>query len=175
MSREANRATTSPAARPGIIGSVQPWSLPPRAAASAVQATAAAISAKPVYRPSAGSARSRRGPVPVRAALGATDPTASLSAADLALVRRHRFRLVSFMPETQRARAEKRYAGSPAPVTVVGDGTGALKDWFDVRACGPVVLRPDRFVAAASLTQQASRALAAVVTAGSLVREGTPA
>ncbi|MEU5098722.1 bifunctional 3-(3-hydroxy-phenyl)propionate/3-hydroxycinnamic acid hydroxylase [Streptomyces sp. NPDC020996] len=104
-----------------------------------------------------------------------TDPTAFLSAADLALVRRHRFRLVSFMPETQRAWAEKRYAGSPAPVTVVGDSTGALKDWFDVRACGLVVLRPDRFVAAASLTQQASRALAAVVTAGSLVREGTHA
>ncbi|MFI1562862.1 hypothetical protein ACH4ZX_07275 [Streptomyces sp. NPDC020490] len=104
-----------------------------------------------------------------------TDPTAFLCAADLALVRRHRFRLLSFMPETQRARAEKRYAGSPAPVTVVGDSTGALKDWFDVRACGLVVLRPDRFVAAASLTQQASRTLAAVVTAGSLVREGTRA
>ncbi|MFI8089499.1 bifunctional 3-(3-hydroxy-phenyl)propionate/3-hydroxycinnamic acid hydroxylase [Streptomyces sp. NPDC086080] len=101
-----------------------------------------------------------------------TDPTAFLSPADLALVRRHRVKLVSFMPETQRAWAEKRYAGSPAPVTVVGDSTGALKDWFDVRACGLVVLRPDRFVAAASLTQQASRALGAVVAAGSLAGEG---
>ncbi|MER6981392.1 bifunctional 3-(3-hydroxy-phenyl)propionate/3-hydroxycinnamic acid hydroxylase [Streptomyces carpinensis] len=101
-----------------------------------------------------------------------TDPTAFLSPADLELIHRHRITLVSFMPETQRAWAEKRYADSPAPVTVVGDHTGALKDWFDVRACGLVVLRPDRFVAAACLTQQAPKALAAVVTAGSLVKEG---
>ena len=96
-----------------------------------------------------------------------TNPTAYLSAADLELVRRHRIKLVSFMPDTQRAWAEKEYADSPAPVTVVGD-TGALKDWFDVRGCGLVILRPDRFVAAAALTQQASQALAAVLTAGSL-------
>jgi 3-(3-hydroxy-phenyl)propionate hydroxylase len=102
-----------------------------------------------------------------------TDPTAYLSADDLALVRRHRIRLVSFMPETQRAWAEKAYADAPVPVTVVGDVTGALKGWFDVRACGLVVLRPDRFVAAASLTQQASQALAAVVAAGSLTRPTT--
>lgn len=99
-----------------------------------------------------------------------TDPTAYLTAADLDVVRHHRIRLVSFMPETQRAWAEKQYAGSPAPVTVVGDTTGALKGWFDVRACGLVILRPDRFVAAAAFTQQASRALAAVVRAGSLAR-----
>ena len=104
-----------------------------------------------------------------------TDPTAYLSPDDLALVRRHRIRLVSFMPETQRAWAEKKYADSPAPVTVVGDVTGALKGWFDVRACGLVVLRPDRFVAAASLTQQASQALAAVVAAGSLTTALTTA
>jgi 3-(3-hydroxy-phenyl)propionate hydroxylase len=100
-----------------------------------------------------------------------TDLTAYLSAADLDLVRRHRIRLVSFMPETQRAWAEKEYAASAAPVTVVGDTTGALKAWFDVRACGLVILRPDRFVAAAALTQQASQALAGVVAAGSLLTE----
>jgi 3-(3-hydroxy-phenyl)propionate hydroxylase len=104
-----------------------------------------------------------------------TNPTAFLSPADLGLIRRHRIKLVSFIPETQRTWAEKQYTGSPAPVTVVGDSTGALKDWFDVRACGLVVLRPDRFVAAASLTQQTSRALAAVTAAGSLVREGIQA
>jgi 3-(3-hydroxy-phenyl)propionate hydroxylase len=102
-----------------------------------------------------------------------TDPTAYLSADDLELVRRHRIRLISFMPETQRAWAEKAYAAAPAPVTVVGDTTGALKGWFDVRACGLVVLRPDRFVAAAALTQQASQALAAVVAAGSLTTDLT--
>ncbi|GGZ11683.1 bifunctional 3-(3-hydroxy-phenyl)propionate/3-hydroxycinnamic acid hydroxylase [Streptomyces nitrosporeus] len=97
-----------------------------------------------------------------------TNPTAFLTEADLALVRRHRIRLVSFMPETQRTWAETEFAGSPAPVTVVGDTTGALKDWFDVRACGLVVLRPDHFVAAASLTRQASQVLAALRTAASL-------
>lgn len=96
------------------------------------------------------------------------DPTAHLSVADLEIIRRHRIKLVSFMPETQRRWAEEKYAGAPAPVTVVGDTSGALKDWFDTRACGVVLLRPDRFVAAAALAQQASAALSAVVTAGSL-------
>ncbi|NBM15450.1 bifunctional 3-(3-hydroxy-phenyl)propionate/3-hydroxycinnamic acid hydroxylase [Streptomyces sp. GC420] len=97
-----------------------------------------------------------------------TNPTKFLSANDLELIRRHRVKLISFMPETQRRWAEKRYADSPTPVTVVGDTSGALKRWFDVRACGLIILRPDRFVAAASLTQQAPRALAGVIAAGSL-------
>ncbi|MFS0884847.1 bifunctional 3-(3-hydroxy-phenyl)propionate/3-hydroxycinnamic acid hydroxylase [Aeromicrobium sp. 179-A 4D2 NHS] len=98
-----------------------------------------------------------------------TNPTRFLSPADLDLVRRHGIRLLSFVPETQREWAEKEYADSPAPVTVVGDTSGALKRWFDVRACGLVILRPDRFIAAAALNQQASQALAAVAAAGSLV------
>ncbi|WP_420036870.1 bifunctional 3-(3-hydroxy-phenyl)propionate/3-hydroxycinnamic acid hydroxylase [Streptomyces sp. cg28] len=103
-----------------------------------------------------------------------TDPTAYLTEVDLAFVRRHRIKLVSFMPETQRVWAERRYAEAPAPVAVVGDSTGALKDWFDVRACGLVVLRPDHFVAAASLTRQAPRALAAVRAAASLTAVSVP-
>jgi 3-(3-hydroxy-phenyl)propionate hydroxylase len=97
-----------------------------------------------------------------------TNPTAFLTEADLELVRRHRIKLVSFVPETQRPWAEREFAASPVPVTVVGDTTGALKDWFDVRACGLVVLRPDHFVAVACLTRQAPRALAALRTAASL-------
>jgi 3-(3-hydroxy-phenyl)propionate hydroxylase len=106
-----------------------------------------------------------------------TNPAAYLSPADLQLLGRHRVKLVSFMPETQRPWAEKRFADSPAAVTVVGDTTGALKRWFDVRACGLVILRPDHFVAAAALTQQTSQALAAVVAAGSLtpVEQGASA
>ncbi|MFJ9180104.1 bifunctional 3-(3-hydroxy-phenyl)propionate/3-hydroxycinnamic acid hydroxylase [Streptomyces sp. NPDC102360] len=100
-----------------------------------------------------------------------TDPTAHLTEADLALVRRHRIKLVSFVPETQRPWVERQFTNSPAPVTVVGDSTGALKDWFDVRACGLVVLRPDHFVAAACLARQASRALAALCAAASLTTE----
>ncbi|MFB8000028.1 bifunctional 3-(3-hydroxy-phenyl)propionate/3-hydroxycinnamic acid hydroxylase [Streptomyces sp. NPDC056002] len=104
-----------------------------------------------------------------------TNPTAFLTEADLALVRRHRIKLVSFMPETQRPWAERKFASSPESVTVVGDSTGALKDWFDVRACGLVVLRPDHFVAAASLTRQASHVLAALRTAASLTTESAMA
>jgi 3-(3-hydroxy-phenyl)propionate hydroxylase len=102
------------------------------------------------------------------------DPTAHLRPADLEFVRRHRIKLVSFVPETQREWAENRFADSPAPVTVVGDPSGALKDWFDTRACGTVVLRPDRFVAIACLSQQTPQALAALRRAGALT-EGVPA
>ncbi|WP_166133399.1 bifunctional 3-(3-hydroxy-phenyl)propionate/3-hydroxycinnamic acid hydroxylase MhpA [Nocardioides ochotonae] len=97
-----------------------------------------------------------------------TNPTTYLSAEDLELVRRHGVKLLSLIPETQREWAEKQYADSPAPVTVVGDTSGALKRWFDVRSCGLVILRPDHFIAAAALNQQASQALAAVVEAASL-------
>ena len=97
-----------------------------------------------------------------------TNPTTYLSAEDLELVRRHGVKLLSFIPETQREWAEKQYADSPAPVTVVGDTSGALKRWFDVRSCGLVILRPDHFIAAAALNQQASQALAAVAEAASL-------
>jgi len=97
-----------------------------------------------------------------------TNPTKYLAPEDLAFCARHRIRLVSFVPETQREWAEKQYADSPAAVTVVGDVSGALKRWFDVRACGAVLLRPDHFVAAACFNQQVSAALAAVRKAGNL-------
>jgi len=97
-----------------------------------------------------------------------TNPTKFLSADDLDLCGRHRIKLLSFMPETQRAWAEKQFADSPVPVTIVGDTAGALKRWFDLHACGAVILRPDHFVAVACFSQQLSVALAAVRTAGSL-------
>ncbi len=101
-----------------------------------------------------------------------TNPTSYLSAADLAFCAEHRIRLLAFVPETQRTWAEKQYADSPAEVTVVGDPTMSLKQWFDIHACGAVILRPDHFVGAACFTQQISAALAAIAEAGSLVREG---
>jgi 3-(3-hydroxy-phenyl)propionate hydroxylase len=108
-----------------------------------------------------------------------TDPTAFLTSDDLELVRHHRVKLLSFTSETQRQWAEKQYADSPVPVTVVGDVSGALKRWFDLRACGLVILRPDHFVAAAVLNQQGSQALAAVAAAGFLTiptdKKGAPA
>jgi 3-(3-hydroxy-phenyl)propionate hydroxylase len=102
------------------------------------------------------------------------DPARLLSEQDLATAERLGIKLVAFFPETQRPWAEKRFAGSPT--TIVGDTTGALKDWFDRRACGFVVLRPDRFVAAASLAQQASTAFNATLRAASyLTAEGADA
>lgn len=51
---------------------------------------------------------------------------------------------------------------------VVGDVTGRLKSWFDQRPTSVVFLRPDRFVAAATLPQTAGRALEALASAVAL-------
>lgn len=81
-------------------------------------------------------------------------------------------RLVSFTSETQRTWAEEAYANSPT--LVVGDHTGALKKWFDARSIGVVFLRPDRFVAAACLSQQAGQTLDAVLSALSFMELPAP-
>ena len=93
------------------------------------------------------------------------DPARLLGREELEAVTRLGIRLVCFVPETQRRWAEREYAGSPVPVTVVGDVTGRLKKWFDARPLGVVFLRPDRFVAAACLAQEAPRTLRSVLTA----------
>lgn len=93
------------------------------------------------------------------------NPARHLSDADLEVVRRHRLTLVALVPETQREWAEKEYADSPVPVTVVGDAHGRLKKWFDDQPVGVVFVRPDRFVAAACLAQRTSQTLAAVLEA----------
>ncbi|WP_244931144.1 bifunctional 3-(3-hydroxy-phenyl)propionate/3-hydroxycinnamic acid hydroxylase [Nocardioides sp. W7] len=95
------------------------------------------------------------------------DPTRHLSDADLAAAQRLGIHLVAVFSETQREWAEKRYADSPVPVSIVGDVDGRLKTWFDTRACGVVFLRPDRFVAAACLAQETSPTLRAVLDAAS--------
>jgi 3-(3-hydroxy-phenyl)propionate hydroxylase len=86
-----------------------------------------------------------------------------LSEADRACVDDLGIRLVSFVPETQRAWAERAYADTP--VLVVGDHTGRLKQWFDDRSAGVLFLRPDRFIAAACLAQEVGRTLDAVHSA----------
>ncbi|WP_185734858.1 bifunctional 3-(3-hydroxy-phenyl)propionate/3-hydroxycinnamic acid hydroxylase [Micromonospora globispora] len=99
-------------------------------------------------------------------------PARHLSQADLEQVQRHRIHLVAFVPETQREWAEKEYAASPVPVTVVGDAHGRLKQWFDNRPIGAVFLRPDRFVAAACLGQEIPATLRAVLIAMSAKEKG---
>lgn len=98
-------------------------------------------------------------------AMWGNNPARHLSADDLALVRRHRIHLVCFVPETQREWAEKEYADSPVPVTVVGDATGRLKQWFDDQPINTVFLRPDRFLAAACVAQRTSATLGRVLAA----------
>jgi 3-(3-hydroxy-phenyl)propionate hydroxylase len=90
-------------------------------------------------------------------------PARLLGQYDLGLAERFGFRLVSIVPEPQREWAEKAYADTN--VSVVGDVDGKLKDWFDHRACGVVILRPDRFVAAACFAQQTPAAQRAVLAA----------
>ncbi|NLT25672.1 MAG: bifunctional 3-(3-hydroxy-phenyl)propionate/3-hydroxycinnamic acid hydroxylase [Microbacteriaceae bacterium] len=59
--------------------------------------------------------------------------------------------------------------GSAVPeAQVVGDVTGRLKRWFDERPTPVVLLRPDRFVAAASLVQDAPAAFDALLRAASV-------
>ena len=38
---------------------------------------------------------------------------------------------------------------------MIGDSTGRLKSWFDTHPVGFVIVRPDRYVAAAALAQHA--------------------
>ena len=71
-------------------------------------------------------------------------------------------RLVSIVPETQREWAERRMVEQ---VLVVGDASGELKRWFDERPTPFVLLRPDRFVAAAGLHQHGPMMIDAVLAA----------
>jgi 3-(3-hydroxy-phenyl)propionate hydroxylase len=48
---------------------------------------------------------------------------------------------------------------------VVGDRTGRLKAWFDANPVGFVVVRPDRYVAAAALAQHAPQVTSALAAA----------
>ncbi len=93
------------------------------------------------------------------------DPTRLLPAADVAKFEQLGGTFVSFMSETQRPWAEKEYSASPT--LVVGDTTNALKSWFDVRSVGVVIIRPDHFVAAACLAQDAPKAFHAALQAAS--------
>ena len=68
-------------------------------------------------------------------------------------------KLISIRPSTQ-LHWDAAPTGDPreaaADVTVIGDSTGRLKSWFDTHPVGFVIVRPDRYVAAAALAQHAS-------------------
>ena len=97
------------------------------------------------------------------------DPARLFTAAEREQLEAMGARLVSFMSESQRPWAEEEYAGSGT--LVVGDVDGTLKGWFDRHAVGVVFLRPDRFVGAACLAQDAGTVLGALrVAMGAALR-----
>jgi 3-(3-hydroxy-phenyl)propionate hydroxylase len=98
------------------------------------------------------------------------DPREVFDDESLAALRRLGARLVSVRPPTQLhwdgpARADVHPSDE---VTVIGDTDGRLKAWFDENPVGFVVLRPDRYVAAAALAQDAPRVTTALSAALSL-------
>jgi len=98
------------------------------------------------------------------------NPKALFAAADLEKLESLGVTFVAAVPETQRRWAEAEY---PVDVVVVGDVTGTLKKWFDDRPTPVLFIRPDRFVAAASLAQQAPDALNSILTALSFTEGAT--
>ncbi|GAA3593996.1 bifunctional 3-(3-hydroxy-phenyl)propionate/3-hydroxycinnamic acid hydroxylase [Klugiella xanthotipulae] len=88
-------------------------------------------------------------------------PEQVFSAEDLAVLDRLGTTFVSIRPVTQ-----TKNTPSAVPNTrVVADVTGRLKKWFDDRPTPVVFLRPDRFVAAACLNQDASATLRSLTRA----------
>ncbi|RAN69548.1 3-(3-hydroxyphenyl)propionate hydroxylase [Bacillus sp. SRB_336] len=90
------------------------------------------------------------------------NPQGMFDAGDLVKLEALGATFVAVVPESQRTWAESHYPGN---VVVVGDTTGALKKWFDDRPTPVLFLRPDRFVAAAALAQDAPRALKSILAA----------
>ena len=93
------------------------------------------------------------------------DPERLFTAAQRAVLARLGARLVSIRPVDQ-CRIE---APSDPDAIVLADHTGDVKRWFDERPTPVLFLRPDRFVAAAGIAQDAGRALEALTEAMHLV------
>jgi len=72
--------------------------------------------------------------------------------------------LVSVRPLVQ-CETAGRAETDDSDAIVVGDTTGRLKAWFDERSTPVLFLRPDRFVAVATVPQRAGRAAAALAEA----------
>jgi len=109
------------------------------------------------------------------------DPLGVLDKQAQATLRHLGARLIGVRPLTQlyydTARTGSLVEGSGPPqsgeVTVIGDREGRLKEWFDQHLVGVAFLRPDRYVAAACLAQDASRVTGSLSAALSLTAEGT--
>ncbi len=95
------------------------------------------------------------------------DPRQVFDDRSLATLNRLGVKLISVRPSTQlhwdaAPTADPREATA---VTVIGDPTGRLKSWFDTHPVGFVIVRPDRYVAAAALAQHAALVTQSFATA----------
>ncbi|HEY5881599.1 MAG TPA: bifunctional 3-(3-hydroxy-phenyl)propionate/3-hydroxycinnamic acid hydroxylase, partial [Nakamurella sp.] len=89
-----------------------------------------------------------------------TNPSQVFSADDLVKLKALGATLISLRPSTQLGN------DTPTDGTIVAaDRTGDIKRWFDDRPTPVVFLRPDRFVAAAGLVQDAPALLDSLLTA----------
>jgi 3-(3-hydroxy-phenyl)propionate hydroxylase len=76
-------------------------------------------------------------------------------------------KLISVRPSTQ-LHWDAAPTGDPREafdVAVIGDATGRLKSWFDTHPVGFVIVRPDRYVAAAAVSQHAASVTTSLATA----------
>lgn len=92
------------------------------------------------------------------------DPARLFTPEQLEEFKKVKVKLVCAVSPTQVEWAEQYVS---ADTEVVSDVMGALKSYFDTRAIGTVIVRPDRFVAAATLNAQASKAWEAYKQAAS--------
>ncbi|MGO4957707.1 bifunctional 3-(3-hydroxy-phenyl)propionate/3-hydroxycinnamic acid hydroxylase [Luteococcus sp. Sow4_B9] len=91
------------------------------------------------------------------------DPLQLLDEKSRALVEENQIRTVQIFSDTQLGWATEHFKGTSS--LLLGDTTNALKQWFDKRSVGVVLLRPDRFVAAAGLAQDTPRLVEATLRA----------
>lgn len=89
------------------------------------------------------------------------NPERLFNAKQRELLRRLDAKLVSLRPEVQM----DLDAPEDPDAMVLGDTTGRLKAWFDAQPTSVIFLRPDRFVAAATVTQDAGAAVEGIAKA----------
>lgn len=89
------------------------------------------------------------------------DPAALLDAESKAILGKLGAKLISVRPGNQLDWPDR----TDPSVIVVGDPGGAFKRWFDKHPSPVVFVRPDRFVAAACLAQEASETVDALASA----------
>jgi 3-(3-hydroxy-phenyl)propionate hydroxylase len=96
------------------------------------------------------------------------DPRYVFDRNSLGMLHRLGVKLISVRPSTQ-----LHWDAAPSgdareidhDVTVIGDATGRLKSWFDTHPVGFVIVRPDRYIAAAALAQSGSTVVSSLATA----------